>query len=83
MKLIDEARQAWRMASVQLAAAAAILAGVLTANPHLALGLIAFIPPGPLRYLLAAGVGLVVFALPTIARLWHQPKVKGKSDGPR
>lgn len=80
MRLIDEARHAWRMASVQLAAAAAILAGVLTANPSLALGLIAFIPPGPVRYLIAGAVGLVVFALPTLARLWKQPGVKGKTD---
>ena len=76
MKLIDEARQAWKLWSVKLAAVTAILAAILASNQSIALGLIYFLPDGPLRVVAAVGIGLVVFVIPTITRLAKQPKKK-------
>ena len=75
--LVSEWRSAWRWWSVQLAAVFGIVAGVLAANPTLLLGLLAFMPTGPLRYLAAAGVAIVVFVIPVIVRLAKQ----GPKDG--
>lgn len=72
MRLIDDWKNSWRWLSVQVAALAAIVAGVLTAHPAILLGLIGFIPRGPLQYVAAGAVGLVVFAIPVAARLWKQ-----------
>lgn len=76
MKLIENwwecTLKSW---SIRLAAAVAILAGIMTANYGLLLGLIAFIPSGPLKYLLAFGVALVVFIIPWLARVLQQPKL--------
>lgn len=71
-KLVAGWRDAWRWASVQLAAVAAIIAGVLTAHPEILIGLIAFLPSGGLRLLVAAGVALVVFGAPLLTRLWQE-----------
>lgn len=76
--LIAEWRGAWRWWSVRIAGIAAIIAGVLTAHPSLLLGLIAMLPGGVWRNVMAAGVGLVVFVIPTLARLWKQG---GGADG--
>ncbi|KPL67400.1 hypothetical protein SZ64_04335 [Erythrobacter sp. SG61-1L] len=76
--LIDEAHSWWRFWSIRIAAIAAIVAGVLTAHPTLLLGLIGFLPNGIWRTALAAGVSLVVFVIPTLARLWKQG---GANDG--
>ena len=79
MKLIDEARQFWRWWSVRLAAVAGLIAGYLTANPTALSGLVTYVPEDwrPLASLL---VGLLVFAVPTLARLIAQP-VKENSGG--
>lgn len=69
LTLIHNWRSAWKLASVRLAAVVAVLAGLLTANPGLALGLIGFLPTGPWRALAAVGVTLVVFIIPTLTRL--------------
>lgn len=73
------AASAWRLWSVRLAAFAGIVAGVLAANPALVLGLIGFMPSGPWRYVASAGVGLVVFIIPTITRLTSQEKTDGRA----
>jgi hypothetical protein len=85
MKLVDnwiiDLKRAW---SIRMAAAFGIIASVLMANPSLVLGLIAFMPTGFWRYVASAGVGFVVFVIPTIAKLTAQPKLaeaKEKADG--
>jgi type III secretory pathway component EscS len=79
MKLIENwASNAWRMWSVRLAAFAGIVAGILTANPALVLGLINFMPNGFGRYVASAVVGLVVFVIPTITRLANQEKLRAE-----
>lgn len=77
-KLIPEWREAWRWWSVQLAALFAILAGLLTANPGLVLGLVGMLPSGLWRWAIAALIAIIVFVIPTLARLWQQ---EGKRDG--
>jgi hypothetical protein len=68
-KLIENWQESWRFASVRLAAAVAILAGVLAANPGLILGLISHLPQGMWRTLASVIVTLVVFIIPTLTRL--------------
>jgi len=80
MKLIEEARQAWKMWSIRIAAIAAILAGVIASNQSIALGLVYFLPEGPWRIVAGIGIGLVVFVIPTVARLVKQEKLE-KPDG--
>lgn len=77
MKLIEEARQAWKLWSVKLAALTAILAAIVASNQTIALGLVYFLPEGPWRVVAGVGIGLVVFVIPTVVRLVKQ----GKSDG--
>ncbi|MXO72859.1 hypothetical protein [Alteraurantiacibacter buctensis] len=79
MKFIEEARNWWKFASVRLAAIPAILSALLIANPSMAIGLIAFIPAGPVRYLVAGLVAVVAFAVPTLVRV-IQFKPKGQTD---
>jgi hypothetical protein len=43
------------------------------------LGLIDMLPQGPLRWVVAASVGILVFAVPTIPRITPQPKLR--ADG--
>lgn len=76
--LIAEWRGAWRWWSVRIAGIAAIVAGVLTASPGLLLGLIGMLPQGRWRTVSAIAVALVVFVIPTLARLWKQG---GQADG--
>lgn len=72
LRLVENWRQSWRWASVQLAALVAVLAGIMTANPGLLLGLIQFLPSGTMRTVAAVGVSIVVFVIPTISRLIEQ-----------
>lgn len=81
MKLIENARQAWKMWSVKLAAVTALLATILAGNQSIALGLIYFLPDGPLRILVAVIIGVVVFVVPVVARLVSQPKLTEKPNG--
>lgn len=79
MKLIDEARQWWRLWSVRVTGVMTYLAGILCQNTPMVLGLIGFIPAGPLRTAAAGAVGFIVFGLPIIAaRLAQQPGLEGK-----
>lgn len=70
--LIDEAGNWWRMWSVRLAAFVGLLTAYLAANPSDTEKLLALLPDGPLRTLAAVGVGLLVFATATGARLVKQ-----------
>ena len=79
MKLIEEVRQAWKMWSIRIAAIAGILAGVIASNQSIALGLVYFLPEGVWRIVAGAGIGLVVFVIPTLARLVKQQKLE-KTD---
>lgn len=81
MNLIDDARQAWKMWSVKLAAVTGIITTIMASNQTIALGLIHFLPDGPLRIVVAALIGLVVFVIPTALRLIQQPKLS-KCDEP-
>lgn len=78
MKLIEEARQAWKLWSVKLAALTAILAAIVASNQTIALGLIYFLPEGPWRVVAGIGIGLVVFVIPTVVRLVKQEKSDGE-----
>lgn len=82
MKLIANWRTIWfRLRSIQLAAVVAAITAVLVANPVIVVGLVALLPTGPLLYLVAAGVGLFVFVIPAVTRLWAQPAPPCPEDG--
>lgn len=66
MKLIEEIRNTWKLGSVKLAALAGVLATILASNQSIALGLIYFLPVGPLRIVVAIAIGLIVFVIPTV-----------------
>tara|TARA_B100001057_G_scaffold429459_1_gene455577 strand:+ start:67 stop:321 length:255 start_codon:yes stop_codon:yes gene_type:complete len=71
--LIEEAREWWKLVSVKIAALFATLSAVFTANPELLVGLIGVIPVDPLLRLVFAGaVGVTVFLIPVLARMWPQ-----------
>ena len=74
MNLIDNARDWWKMWSVQLAALAGVVAAYLAANPDVTQSLLNLLPEGPARVLASAGVGVFVFGLATGARLVKQGK---------
>lgn len=78
MKLIEEARQAWKLWSVKLAALTAILAAIVASNQTIALGLVYFLPEGPWRVVAGIGIGMVVFVIPTVVRLVKQEKSDGE-----
>lgn len=79
MKLIGSFSVWYRMWSIQLAAAAGVLAATVVANPGLLLGLVGMFP-GRWRWLAAAMAGAVVFILPALTRLAHQPKLNPDGD---
>lgn len=79
--MIDDARKAWRLWSVRLAALAGLAAAYLAANPDTTQALLALLPDGPLRVLASAALGLFVFALATGARLARQAPRDGGGDG--
>ena len=70
-------RRAW---SIRLAGAFATVGGLLIANPTMVLGLIAFIPTGPARFVVAGLVALVLFGIPTITALIEQRNLGGDRD---
>lgn len=71
--LLAECREWWRLASVKLAAFVGLISSIVSANPDFLLTLAAIIPAatGP-RLFFALGVGALVFAVPTITRIWPQ-----------
>jgi hypothetical protein len=79
-RLIDDWKRCWRFASVWLAAVAGALSAVIVANPGLALGLLPYLPTGFWRGVVAVAIGMVVFVVPTITRLWQQSST-GSSGG--
>ena len=81
MKIIKEARQAWKLSSVRLAAFVSVMAGIITANQSLALGLIYFLPDGRLRIVAAVGVTIIMFVVPVFFRLTRLTKNKNIARG--
>jgi hypothetical protein len=77
LRLVDDARQWWRFYSVRAAAGAGMVAGWAVSCPQQVFGLIAYVPDF-WRPLAGALVGFLVFALPTVLRLWKQGS---KPDG--
>jgi hypothetical protein len=77
MKLIDEARQWHKFASVRLAALAGVVAAYLAANPEQTQALLDLLPEGPARVVASAAIGLFVFGLATGTRLVRQGKREG------
>lgn len=69
---VIDLKRAW---SVRLAAMFAVVAGVLTASPVIAIGLIDFLPRGTLRIVIAVFVAVVVFVIPVLTKWWPQPKM--------
>jgi hypothetical protein len=77
--LITGWRESWRFSSVQMAAVASAITGTIAASPDLLLSMISFLPSNHwLRLVIIAAVVLVVFILPTVARLWDQGAADGK-----
>lgn len=76
MKLVTDLRSMWKLWSVRLAAITGILAAILASNQSIALGLVYFLPNGPLRIVAAFGIGVIVFVIPTITRLMRQKKLE-------
>ena len=72
LRLVQNWRHAYRWGSVQLAALVAAVSAVLTLNPNIVIGLLAFIPRGPLQYGAALLVALFVFIIPVASRVLHK-----------
>lgn len=77
MQFVNEARQFWRWWSVRLAAVFGVVTGYLTAYPATLQQMVAYVPEY-WRPAASVALGLIAFALPTLARLMQQG---GKSDG--
>lgn len=71
--LVADWRQSWRWTSVQIAAVASAVGGVVTSSPDVLLALIQFLPAGGwVRTAMIALVVVTIFVVPTVARLWDQ-----------
>lgn len=82
LRLIEGWRSAWRLGSVQLAAIVAIIAGILSANPVIVIGLLTIMPQGGLLQIVSAvGVAIVVFAIPAAARLLRKEPPVCEEEG--
>lgn len=80
LKLVPDWRHAWRWGSVHLAAFVAAVSAVLTLNPNIVIGLLAFIPRGPWQYGAAFLVAVFVFVIPTLTRIYRKTPPE-KCDG--
>lgn len=78
--LIAELREAWRTGPVKLAAVAGVISGslatVISANPTLAIGMLALMPAGPVMYLLGVVVAATVFLIPTLTQIVHTVRTR-------
>jgi hypothetical protein len=72
--VVDSIKEAWKLGSIKLAAVAGVLAAIMASNQTIALGLVYFLPDGPLRVLVAVLIGVVVFVIPTATRLLGKEK---------
>lgn len=80
--LVKGWRGSWQWFSIQTAAVAAAVGGVVTASPELLLQLVMFLPEGGwLRTVLIAAVVLTMFVVPAIARLWDQEDRDDAAEG--
>ena len=78
MKLIEEWRVAHKFLSVRLAALAGLVVAYLMEHPEHLDALTGMLPDGPWRTLGSVALGLIVFGVPTGARLVKQgPKNTG------
>lgn len=66
--------------SIKVAAVFAVVVGLLTANPIIVVGLIGFLPDGIWKWVVALGVAIIVFAIPTLVSLIKQPKLQEKLE---
>jgi lysozyme len=72
-ELVEEWRSAWRWASVQLAVVAGALAtAAIAAWPVLHWLIMQYVPDGPVRSVVAAFVGVIVFAVPVATRIFKK-----------
>lgn len=80
-KWYAECREWWRLYSIRLAAAISALAGIVMANPSLLFEVAKFVPEnGMARLIFSVAVAVLVFLVPTIARLWPQKNLEN-NDG--
>jgi len=80
-RLVPEAGEWWRLSEIQLAGAFAAIGGSIAAHPDILLSLTAFLPSeGPWRVLVIGAVVLVLFIVPTLARLWDQAAPQEEAD---
>ncbi len=80
LQLIENWRASYKYASIQFAALVAILAGIMSANPGMLLGLINYLPVGPMRTVAAVFVSLVVFVIPALTRILQKKPCPPKTD---
>lgn len=82
MTLIDEwPTVLWRSATSWVATILSFLIGTIGQGAMVAVGLISFIPAGPLQWGAAVFIAFIVFGAPLIvARIVHQPKMVAKVE---
>lgn len=80
VNLIPDWTKVFKTAGVKLAAIAAILATILASNQSLAIGLVMFLPVGPMRYLVAGLIGIIVFVIPTLTQILKRKKPEGSDE---
>ncbi len=80
MQLVENWRTIiWRSATSWVATILSFLIGTLGQGAMVALGLIGFIPAGPLQWGAAVFIAFIAFGAPLIvARIVHQPKMAEK-----
>lgn len=82
MKLCTTWREAWSLWSVRFAAIPAAIVAFLVANPDQLIAVAGvftgLMDDGPLRWIVALGLGLASWAVPTFLRMLKQPE---KPDG--
>lgn len=85
MRLIENARIWWRLWSIRLNAIGLAILGYVQFDPIGALAVWNMLP-GEVRRVappnILTVIGMVLFGLSMLARLVHQPKLRGKDNGP-
>jgi fructose-specific phosphotransferase system IIC component len=80
MALITDARLWWRRWSTWLAVTAGAIAGTITENPSLFIGMIGFFP-ADWRSFVAGVVAVLVAGVPVLVTHLKQPKLERLRDG--
>jgi hypothetical protein len=76
-RMVNNCRLWWRRWSVWLAAVSGAITSVIVANQGLLISLLAYLPTGFFRLLIAVSIGFVVFVVPTITVLLKQKNLDG------